>query len=132
MSDAFYQIPIRDLDGIRVLVVEDEPLVALEIEITFTDAGAEVIGPCATVAAALDIAKHEALSVASLDIFLGRETTENIADILLGRGIPFFFYSGQSMPGNTGTKWPDCVHIRKPAAHGVLIRAVSALVAAAG
>jgi DNA-binding NarL/FixJ family response regulator len=130
MSDAFYQIPIRDLDGIRVLVVEDEPLVALEIEITFTDAGAEVIGPCATVAAALDIAKHEALSVASLDIFLGRETTENIADILLGRGIPFFFYSGQSMPGNTGTKWSDCVHIRKPAAHGVLIRAVSALAAA--
>jgi hypothetical protein len=125
MSDAFYQIPIRDLDGIRVLVVEDEPLVALEIEITFTDAGAEVIGP------ALDIAKHEALSVASLDIFLGRETTENIADILVGRGIPFFFYSGQSMPGNMGTKWPDCVHIRKPAAHGVLIRAVSALVAAA-
>jgi hypothetical protein len=119
MSDAFYQIPIRDLDGIRVLVVEDELLVAL-------------IGPCATVAAALDIAKHEALSVASLDIFLGRETTENIADILPGRGIPFFFYSGQSMPGNTGTKWSDCVHIRKPAAHGVLIRAVSALVAAAG
>ena len=33
------------------------------------------------------------------------------------------------MPKNIYTKWPDCVHIRKPAAHGVLIRAVSALVA---
>jgi hypothetical protein len=57
---------------------------------------------------------------------------QKLPDVVGNQFRRFFFYSGQSMPGNMGTRWPDCVHIRKPAAHGVLFRAVSALVAAAG
>ena len=43
------------LTGCRILVVEDDPLIAMSLEYTLSDAGAEVIGPAHTVAQALDL-----------------------------------------------------------------------------
>jgi PAS domain S-box-containing protein len=81
----------------RVLVVEDEAIVALEIEQYLRNAGFEVIGPAAKVAEALQLLKEFSCDAAVLDINLGAETSEPIARVLSGQGTPFVTVSGYSM-----------------------------------
>lgn len=78
----------------RVLVVEDEFLIALEVEEALTRAGYEVVGPAATAHQAERLAQQEALDAAVLDIDLQGETVFAVADLLVGRGIPFVILSG--------------------------------------
>ncbi|MDX0285462.1 response regulator [Sinorhizobium meliloti] len=103
------------LEGVRVLVVEDEIWIALDLEGAFLDVGAQVVGPCATLEAALVAAKNEALALAVLDIRLGTTTTERVIDLLNERGIPFFFYSGQTLPDDMRKKSNGAVVVAKPA-----------------
>ncbi|AEG56870.1 response regulator [Sinorhizobium meliloti] len=105
----------RLLEGARVLVVEDEIWIALDLEAAFLDVGAQVVGPCATLEAALVAAKNEALALAVLDIRLGTKTTERVIDLLNERGIPFFFYSGQTLPDDMRKKSNGAVVVAKPA-----------------
>ncbi|WP_018328343.1 response regulator [Rhizobium giardinii] len=111
--------------GTRILIAEDEILIALDMEAAFLDAGADVVGPCATVSAAMDAAGHEELSLAVLDIRLGPETTERVGDLLRERGLPFLFYSGQAMPDEMKRKYNAEVIVSKPATHQDLIRAAA-------
>jgi DNA-binding NtrC family response regulator len=116
------------LKGTRILVADDEILIALDVEATLIDAGAEIAGPCTTVAAALAIAKEEQISAAMLDIRLGRETTEAVAEVLIDRGIPFVFYSGQVLPEGVRAKMPNSTVISKPADQHVLVETLAALI----
>jgi PAS domain S-box-containing protein len=81
---------------LRVLVVEDEAIVALEIEQNLQDAGFEVVGPAARVAEALALLKEHGCDAAVLDINLGPETSEPIARLLSNNGTPFVTVSGYS------------------------------------
>ncbi len=81
---------------LRVLVVEDEAIVALEIEQNLRDAGFEVVGPAARVAEALELLKEFGCDAAVLDINLGAETSEPIARMLSSKGTPFVTVSGYS------------------------------------
>jgi PAS domain S-box-containing protein len=81
---------------LRVLVVEDEALIALEIEQYLRDAGFEVVGPASRVAEALQLLKEFGCDAAVLDINLGNETSEPVARVLSGQGIPFVAVSGYS------------------------------------
>lgn len=105
----------RPLYGARILVVEDEIWIALDLQAAFLDAGAQVVGPCATLEAALEAARNEALALAVLDIRLGTTTTERVIDLLTGRGIPFFYYSGQTLPDEMRKKGNGAVVVTKPA-----------------
>ena len=116
------------LDGVRVLVVDDEILIALDIEATFLEAGAEAVILCLTLSEALSAAAAENLSVATLDVRLGRETSEAVAALLYERGIPFIFYSGQSLPGLIRDKWPLSRVVAKPAEPRQLVEAVVDLI----
>ena len=62
------------LAGARVLVVDDEFLIAAQLQCDLTEAGAEVIGPSHTLQAALALAEREHLTAAILDIQLGRDS----------------------------------------------------------
>ncbi len=88
----------RETSGrrLRVLVVEDEAIVALEIEQNLKDAGFEVVGPAARVAEALELLKEFGCDAAVLDINLGAETSEPIARLLADNGTPFVTVSGYS------------------------------------
>ncbi|UFN50134.1 response regulator [Roseomonas sp. OT10] len=87
------------LEGRRVLVVEDETLVAMLVEDTLLDAGAQVMGPVASVAAALALIAEQVPDVAVLDLNLAGETSEPIADELTRLGVPFVVASGYGQSG---------------------------------
>lgn len=79
-------------DKPRVFIVEDEVLVAFEMTDTLEDMGFEVVGPSVHLAAAEKKAQTSDIDVAFLDVNLGRgQTSEPIAKILRGRGIPFVY-----------------------------------------
>jgi CheY-like chemotaxis protein len=78
----------------RVLVVEDEFLIALDIAGVLEQAGITVIGPAGTVGDALQAIDGEVVHGALLDAHLAGEPVTRIADALKARGIPFAFVSG--------------------------------------
>jgi DNA-binding response OmpR family regulator len=86
------------LHGKRILVVEDEVLVALMIENGLVHAGAEVIGPAYSVDEALTLIEHVALdgglNAAVLDMNLQGEAVSPVADRLAALGVPFIFATG--------------------------------------
>jgi DNA-binding NarL/FixJ family response regulator len=75
--------------NMRILILEDEPLVAIEMMRALKRAGFEVIGPALTVDKALALIEREGCDAAVLDIRLGSETSERVAQKLLAEGIPF-------------------------------------------
>jgi CheY-like chemotaxis protein len=80
------------LRGRRVLVVEDEYLIAEDLCEELRSCGAEVMGPADCVAAALALLRSEPLpDMALLDIGLPNEKVYPVADALRARGIPFVF-----------------------------------------
>ena len=82
------------LQGQKVLVVEDEFLVASLIEEMLETAGCIVAGPIPRVAEALDAADHEDCDLAVLDVNLGGDRIDPVADVLSRRNVPFVFVTG--------------------------------------
>ncbi len=117
-----------ELAGARILVFEDEILSALDVSAMLTDAGAEVAGPATTVRSATQIAQTEDLSAATLDVRLGRETTERIAAILSERSIPFLFYTGEALPAEMRARWSDCIVLIKPVRQSILVAAMRRMI----
>ncbi len=107
-------------DRPRVLVVEDEALLALEIAKVLSEAGYTVIGPARTVAQALDLAARAGCQAAVLDVRLRNETAEHVAHELRGRGMPFVTLSGCS-PSRLPPVFSEAPFIEKPLKPEVLI-----------
>jgi CheY-like chemotaxis protein len=83
------------LRGMRLLIVEDEYLIAADLAIALEEQGAAVLGPVGSVADAIAlIAAEDTFDAAVLDINLGRERAWPIADELRRRGVPFIFATG--------------------------------------
>jgi CheY-like chemotaxis protein len=80
----------------RVLVVEDEELIAMLVEDFLNELGCSVVGPAATVAAALPLAASAEISGALLDLSLNGDPVYPVADSLAARGVPFIFTTGYS------------------------------------
>jgi DNA-binding response OmpR family regulator len=78
----------------RILVVEDELLIAMEIEDVLENMRCEVVGPTARLAVALQLASEEALDAAILDVTISGGKVFPVAEILLERQIPFLLASG--------------------------------------
>lgn len=86
------------MTGLRVLIVEDEPIVAMCLEDILFALGHDVVGPASRLAEGLALAESEAVDVAILDINLDGERSTVIAQALAARGIPFVFASGYGTP----------------------------------
>lgn len=119
--------PTDELAGDRILVAEDELLIALDVGSILSDAGAEIIGPATTLTAAIELARTAPLSAATLDVRLGRETTEAIAATLCDRGIPFLFYTGQVLPDHMRERWPEAPVVSKPSCANAIVAALLSL-----
>lgn len=82
------------LAGKRILVVEDEELIAEMIETLLLDLDAIVVGPAATLEAGLELVRTHEIDLALLDVFLRSERVDPIADQLRARDIPIVFVTG--------------------------------------
>ena len=80
----------------RILVVDDDYLLALDLETFLRDEGCVVVGPVATVESALVAIADKAPDFAILDLDLDGTSSTRIADRLAARGIGFLFISGHS------------------------------------
>jgi CheY-like chemotaxis protein len=86
------------MPSLRVMIVEDEPLIAMAMEMIVEDVGGEVTGAHGNVRDALAaVAMHGEVDVALLDCNLGKEHSWPVADALAMRGVPFAFTSGQGV-----------------------------------
>lgn len=108
------------LKDANILIVDDEFLIALNLQMLFFDIGARV-SIATTLSSAMDVALSDSFRVALLDFRLGRETAEPIAQVLSRRGIPFLFFSAHSIPAPLRTRYPDAPALTKPVGiHNVL------------
>jgi len=82
------------LHGHRILIVEDDFLLADEIETALRSLGAEIVGPASNESDALELIALSAVTEAIVDINLGSGVKFDLADQLSGQGIPFPFASG--------------------------------------
>jgi DNA-binding response OmpR family regulator len=80
--------------GLKILVVEDEPLLAMTLADLLTDAGCTVAGPAASLKQGMRLVEQEAVDGAILDVNLGGEMVFPLADALVERSIPFVYVTG--------------------------------------
>lgn len=85
---------LTSLAGLRILVVEDDMMIALQVEEALQDFGCIVIGPVARLDVALQLATDEVLDGAILDVTIRGGQVFPVAERLMSRGIPFTFASG--------------------------------------
>ena len=116
---------MSDLAGQRILVVEDDPIIAIDLGQTLSDAGATIVGPAHRVAAALTLIDLHSPDLAVLDWRLEGETASPVAHRLAALGIPFLFHT--SSRGHPETEHPGAVIIDKPTRPEQLIAAVKTL-----
>jgi CheY-like chemotaxis protein len=86
-------------ERLRVLIVEDEMLVAMNIEDMLLDLGHEVAGLASRLTPALALAAEAEIDAAVLDVNLAGEQSFPVADLLDKRGIPFLFATGYGLGG---------------------------------
>jgi len=87
-------MPTPDLTGTRVLLIEDEMLVAMLLEESLAELGCTVVGPVARLEAAREAIERERFDCALLDIDLHGRPAYPLADLLDARGVPFGFVTG--------------------------------------
>ena len=101
------------LHGHRVLIIEDELLIALDLQGALVQIGAEVIGVAATVGEALVAVASPNLTAAIVDLRLNGQSVREAVQALTDRNLPFIFYSGlEATP--TARSWPKVPLLLKP------------------
>lgn len=113
------------LQVVRVLVVEDDAILLMELEMILGDAGADVVGSCRTVQDALAIVHNKPIAVALLDVRIGGETIAPVVRQLRKHGTPFLFYTGQIGRDPALAEWPGCRIVAKPAPGRTIVAAVA-------
>ncbi len=103
------------LAGYRVLVVEDEALVAETITEILTEAEGEPVGPAATVRHARQLIKDgPSLDAALLDVNLGDGSVTPVLEALSARGVPTVLYTGGTVPEHVRHRHPELIALSKP------------------
>ena len=87
-------MPNLELAGTRVLLVEDETLIAMLLEDTIAELGCKVVGPAARVETAKEMIENERFDCALVDIKLRGHSAYPLAEMLEARGVPFGFVTG--------------------------------------
>lgn len=82
------------LSGKRILVLEDEALIAAMVEDMLTELGVIVVGPAPTVALGMSLATKEDIDAAVLDVNIQSARVDPVAEVLKSRGIPVVFATG--------------------------------------
>ena len=115
------------LAGKRVIIIEDEPLVSMDVESCLAAAGCEIAGTAGNLAVAKTLSDTAECDVALLDVNLGGHQVDELAATLTRRNIPFAFVTGygrDTLPQG----FREAVMVRKPFSADELISVVETLV----
>ena len=97
----------------RILVVEDEFLIAIDVVSALEQAGADVLGPVPSVHAAMEMLEAGTVDAAVLDIDLRGVAVYPVADVLLARGVPFVFATGYDL-AQFDPRYAEVTRFEKP------------------
>lgn len=117
------------LDGLKVLIVEDDLFIQMDMQMILEDAGAEVV-TASNVAEGLAIVDDK-FNVAVLDIRLPDGEVFPVAEALMKLNTPLIFHSGNTETSNVRTLFPDAMALSKPVDNAMLIDAIKQMTPAA-
>jgi DNA-binding NtrC family response regulator len=113
-----------NLQGCRVLIVEDEPMLAHDLRQSLEEHGILVLGPAYSVESALALVRSEReLHGAVLDINVGGEMVFPVAEALAVRGVPFIFATGYG-PQVVPERYAFAPHCEKPVGMAAVARTI--------
>jgi CheY-like chemotaxis protein len=115
-----------DLNGRRILVVEDSPVVGPFTADMLAEIGCAVVGPAPNMAAARELLEAGEFDAALMDVHIRGERVFTLCEMLEAKGLPFVFTSGYAdwqMP----EKWQDRPRLQKPYTVDQVEQALAAL-----
>jgi DNA-binding response OmpR family regulator len=116
------------LKDISILVVEDEPLTALNIAMEVTGARGNVVGPASSVSADIELIDENEVDGVVLDVHLTDGDVAPVAAQLSTLGVPFLFHRGLGLNSRAQGANPNADVYLKPAAPCSLVKALASLV----
>jgi CheY-like chemotaxis protein len=114
------------LVGQSVLIVEDEPLVALDVHSVLRTTGVSIIS-ATSAGEAIQLIAYAEISAAIVDVQLGAQDAAEVCRLLESRRIPFVFYTGRADLTFLRAQWPDVAVLKKPATREQILAALSSL-----
>lgn len=120
--------PTASIAGCRFLVIEDEPLIGLDLVSALEDAEALVEGPVGTIEKALELINGAPPDGALLDANLHGKPVDAVAQALAQRNVPFMFVTGHGRDG-LPEAFRDATVLRKPFNHAQIVKSAAQLVA---
>lgn len=111
---------------VRILIVEDEPIVALSLEDDLIEAGFQIAGVTGKLNKALALIESGACDLAIVDANLAGESASPVAAALVARGLPFIVTSGYSFEQLQGV-FSGAVFVQKPCRLEMLLRTLNTL-----
>lgn len=126
MTMALTELAIVDLlDGLRILLVEDEYLIAMDVETICLEHGAADVAIVSRLSDLDDDGLMQHIDIAILDLMLDGSSTLDFAARLQSRGIPFIFASGHSMTDEIRVRFPLIRLVEKPYSGDDLVNALA-------
>jgi CheY-like chemotaxis protein len=117
------------LNQVSVLIVEDEPFIALDLAMAVEEARGKVIGPAGSVCEALMLIEQHLVQAAILDVNLSDRDVTPIAELLIEGDVPVIFYSGLALPAALRERYPSAWVYNKPTPPVQLLNKLVALIA---
>lgn len=102
------------LSGIRVLLVEDDAVIATDLSEVIQRADGRVVGPITSIKEAGRVSKTEPFDVAVLDVNLADGEVTPVLESLHARKVPILVYSGRGLPPKVAQRHPDLKVLGKP------------------
>lgn len=118
---------ITPLTGRKILIVEDEMLLALDLQLLLEDQGFEVLGPAPNTKRALKILSESRPDAATLDMNLNGHSSAPVAEALREMDIPYIVISGYSIPSAAAAEPREPPRLTKPISNTALLRELAAL-----
>lgn len=114
----------KPLSGVRILIVEDDAILAFDMLCFLKGAGAETIGPASSLKRALALSQDEPLSCAVLDVRLRDEFVFPAARALREKHAGIVFYTGHADIDGLKRDWPEAQVLSKPSPSRSLLEAI--------
>ena len=111
------------IKGLRVLVVEDQAPIALQLEDMLVESDCEVVGPASRVEQALRLLGENSVDAAVLDLNVAGELVYPVADALEARGLPYIFVTGYD-PSDVAGRYGHRRALKKPFSRRVFLEAI--------